>query len=297
MAHCGGPYSVSNANLNFDDAATQSLPSGQLPTNGTFLPTAVSPYNPLPGVPPASGATALAVFNGMNPNGYWSLYVFDDTLGNNGVITGGWSLGITTVITVNPAARLAAGMIHAPDPVFSGNFLSYLITVTNLGPGVATSVVLTDTLPAGAAFSSLAVSQGTATNNAGVVTCSLGTLAPGATATVTIQVVAGHSGIVVNTATVTTASTDLYLADATTANTADVLIPPVSYLVVSNLVTGLQLTLLGQASQNYAIQASTNLLSWTSVSTNTASLNGILTFTDFVTNAPLRFYRAVRVSQ
>jgi len=58
------------------------------------------------------------------------------------------------------------------------------------------------------------------------------------------------------------------------------------------------LTLLGQEGQNYAVQTSSNLLSWTSVFTNTASLtNGAFIFTDTRSNAPLRFYRAIRIPQ
>jgi hypothetical protein len=56
--------------------------------------------------------------------------------------------------------------------------------------------------------------------------------------------------------------------------------------------------LLGQEGQNYAIQISSNLATWTSVYTNTASLaNGSFTYTDPQINAPLRFYRAIQIPQ
>jgi uncharacterized repeat protein (TIGR01451 family) len=296
MAHVGGAYSVTNLTLTFEDSATQTLPAGQL-SSGAFLPTAVTPLNPLPGVPMASSATSLAKFNGTNPNGNWSLYVFDDTQGNAGDIVRGWSLGLTTVSTVNPAAQLAAGMIHAPDPVYIGDYLNYLITITNLGPDEATSVVLTDTLPSGEAFSSATQSQGTNSASGGTVTCSFGTIPAGATATATIRVIAQASGTVVNTATVTTASTDLYLADSTTANSATVLAPPISVLEATNYPSGLQLTLLGQSSQTYGVQVSTDLVNWTTLSTNTAGVNGTFIFTDTGTNLPARFYRALRLPQ
>jgi uncharacterized repeat protein (TIGR01451 family) len=296
MSHVGGAYSVTNLTLTFEDSATQSLPAGQL-SSGAFLPTAVTPLNPLPGIPAAPSVSSLAVFNGTNPNGNWSLYVFDDTQGNSGDISSGWSLGLTSVNTVNPAAVLAAGMVHAPDPVFSGNFLNYLITITNLGPNNATGVILTDTLPAGAAYASTTLSQGTSSVSGGTVTCSLGTIGVGATATATISVIAEASGTIVNTATVTTASTDLYLADSTTANNATVLNPPIAFLEATNYSSGLQLTLLGQSSQTYGIQVSTDLINWTTVSTNTAAANGTFTFTDNGTNLPARFYRGIRLAQ
>ena len=261
MSHVGGAYSVTNLTLTFEDSATQTLPAGQL-SSGAYLPTALTPLNPLPGIPAAPLVSALAVFNGSNPNGNWSLYVFDDTQGNSGDITGGWSLGLTSVSPVNPAALLAAGMIHAPDPVFSGNFLNYLITVTNLGPDAAESVVLTDVLPAGVAYASSSLSQGTTSVSGSTVTCSFGTIAVGATATANIRVIAETAGAIVNTATVTSPNTDLYLADSTTANSATVQIPALSFLQVTNYPTGLQLTLLGQSSQTYGIQVSTDLVNW-----------------------------------
>jgi hypothetical protein len=129
------------------------------------------------------------------------------------------------------------------------------------------------------------------------VTCSLGTIGVGATVTATIRVIAEASGNIVNTATVTTASTDLYLADSTTANSANVQMPPIAFLEATNYPSGLQLTLLGQSSQTYGIQVSSDLINWTTLSTNTAGLNGTFTFTDTGTNLPARFYRAIRVAQ
>jgi uncharacterized repeat protein (TIGR01451 family) len=296
MSHAGGPYSVTNLTLTFSDSATQSLTEGVL-TSGVYLPTIITPLNPLPGLPTAPSESTLSFFNGSNPDGAWSLYVFDDTEGNSGNIARGWSLGLTSVTTVNPAAVLVAGMVHAPDPVFAGDYLNYLITITNLGPDNATSVVLTDTLPPNVAFSAATLSQGTNTAVGGTVACNLGTIAPGATATVTIRVIAVSAGVIVNSATVTTASTDLYLADGTTANNTTVLFPPLSFLEATNFPSGLQLTLRGQASQSYGIQVSTDLVTWATLSTNTASPTGAFTFTDTGTNLPTRFYRAILLPQ
>jgi uncharacterized repeat protein (TIGR01451 family) len=251
-----------------------------------------------PGLPPASGQSALAFFNGMNPNGYWSLYIYDDTVGNSGFITGGWSLGLTAVSPVNPAALLTASKVSSPNPVFSGDYLNYQITITNQGPNLASSVVITDTLPSGVTYSSAALSQGTSAVTGGTVVCSLGSISNGATATATIRVIAGAPGTIVNTATVTTASTDLYLAASTAANTTTVQTSVRPELSATNVAGGLQLTLLGQVDQNYAIQISSNLLNWTSVFTDTASINnGTFIYMDTQTNASRRFYRAVLLPQ
>jgi uncharacterized repeat protein (TIGR01451 family) len=297
MGHAGGAYAATNVNLTFSDAATQYLPVGQL-VSGTYLPTDYSPVDIFPGLPPASGATAMAFFNGMSPNGYWSLYVYDDTVGNSGFITGGWSLDLTAVSPVNPAALLVASMISAPNPVFGGDYLNYQITITNEGPEIANNVVITDTLPASVTFAGATLSQGTSGNSGSTVVCNLGVISNGATATATIRVIAGAAGTIVNTATVTTASADLYLAASTVANTTTVQTSPRPELYATNTAGGLQLTLLGQVDQNYAIQISSNLTHWTSVFTNTASIvNGTFIYTDTQTNAPGRFYRAVLLPQ
>jgi uncharacterized repeat protein (TIGR01451 family) len=295
MGHTGGANGVTNINLTFDDAATQPLTTNTL-VSGTYLPTDISPIDTFPGVAPATG-TSLGVFNGSNPNGVWSLYVYDDKEGDGGVIANGWSLALTAVQTVNPAALLEAGMISTPNPVYGGDYLDYQITITNMGPDAATSVVLTDTLPAGVTVASVSLSQGSNVVSSGTVTCELGTLNVGAVATAVIQVIAGTAGNIVNTATVTTASTDLYLADSTVVNSTTVIPPPSSFLVAANTAGEVQLTLRGQPGQNYGVQVSTNLISWKTIATNTASPNGNFTFIATETNAPAQFYRAIRLPQ
>jgi hypothetical protein len=55
-----------------------------------------------------------------------------------------------------------------------------------------------------------------------------------------------------------------------------------------------QLTVAGQPNAVYVVQASTDLISWVSLSTN-SSASGTFTFTDTTTPAPQqRFYRTLR---
>ena len=74
--------------------------------------------------------------------------------------------------------------------VFAGQAVSYVITATNAGPSTATNVVVTDAMPAGAIFQSASGSYAT---NAGVVTWSPVTLAPGSATTFNITLVAPAS--------------------------------------------------------------------------------------------------------
>lgn len=93
--------------------------------------------------------------------------------------------------------------------------MSYTVNVTNNGPGVATGVILTDTLPATATFVSATPSQGTC-SGAATVTCRLGTIASGNTATVTITVRPTQAGLITNTATAVA-----HEVDSPTANNTD----------------------------------------------------------------------------
>jgi uncharacterized repeat protein (TIGR01451 family) len=91
--------------------------------------------------------------------------------------------GATKTSQVNPKSDLSAGITDSPDPVTVGSAVTYLVTVTNLGPSEATGVVLTDTLPANVTFGSATPSQGVACTRVNtIVTCNLGTIGSGANA-------------------------------------------------------------------------------------------------------------------
>ena len=55
-----------------------------------------------------------------------------------------------------------------------------------------------------------------------------------------------------------------------------------------------QLNFLGVPGSNYVLQASTNLLNWNPISTNTATTNAFLLFDPAATNYPQRFYRVLQ---
>jgi uncharacterized repeat protein (TIGR01451 family) len=298
MEHTGGPHAVSNLVLTFDDAATQSLSTSNQSFSGTYLVSEFAPFDAFPGLEPIpAGSTNLGYFNGMNPNGIWSLYVYDDTPGNDGVISNGWSLNLTGVSTVNPAARLVVSTIESPSPAIGGDYVNYQITVSNAGPSAATGVVLIDTIPAGTTFgpAPVSVSQGTGNASGQTVTCNLGTINVGASAIATLKVIAGARGTITNTASASSAAgTDLYPSDSISVTTTTVSGNDAPYLSAAVLSGGtLQLAIDGYAGQNYVILTSADLIHWTAVATNTGSF----IFTDSSTNAPQRFYRAMQLAQ
>ncbi len=114
-------------------------------------------------------------------------------------------------------ADLHLTLTDSPDPVVARSPLTYSLTVLNQGPGTATSVTLTDVLP-DVTFNSAASSSGSCVRGGkgksnGTITCSLGTLAPGAAATVTIGVTPTRAGTLSNTASVKANEPDADTAD------------------------------------------------------------------------------------
>jgi uncharacterized repeat protein (TIGR01451 family) len=91
----------------------------------------------------------------------------------------------------------------SPDPVSEGGLLTYTILVENLGPGDATDVVLTDELDNQVEFVSFQTTQGNCDRQGRRITCELGQIDAGQSATVTIRVRPQRDGTIVNTATVT----------------------------------------------------------------------------------------------
>ena len=162
----------------------------------------------------AAGATATITLTVTAPNEGGTIAVntarvtaneADPNQGNN--------QDTAPAITVTPQADLSITKTDSPDPVFANGTLTYTVTVTNAGPSTAAGVVVTDNLPAGVTFTSATPSQGTCTppanGDGGTVTCNLGSLAPGASATVSIVVTApAEGGQITNTASVTAETAD-----------------------------------------------------------------------------------------
>ena len=105
-------------------------------------------------------------------------------------------------------ADLTVTKTDSVDPVIMGNNLTYTLTVINNGPDDATSVFVTDSLPAEVSFVSATPSQGRCSEFSGTVTCSLQDLASGNSASVEISVHPTTEGIIINTASVSACGSD-----------------------------------------------------------------------------------------
>jgi uncharacterized repeat protein (TIGR01451 family) len=101
------------------------------------------------------------------------------------------------------SADLSLTMTDSPDPAQNGQSITYTVTVTNHGPSAASGVIVNNTItqPQFVNSASATPSQGTCASN---LTCTLGNLASGAQATITVVVTPGVSGpaSITNSATV-----------------------------------------------------------------------------------------------
>lgn len=94
-----------------------------------------------------------------------------------------------------------------PNPVMVGQNLTYTLTVSNNGPDAAADAVVVDTLPATVNFVSATPSQGSCSGTSSL-SCSLGTIDSGASATVAIVVQPTQAGTIVNSASAASSSLD-----------------------------------------------------------------------------------------
>ncbi|WP_295888207.1 VPLPA-CTERM sorting domain-containing protein [uncultured Thiohalocapsa sp.] len=107
MANAGRGFDFSDVDLTFDDAAAGPLPFNAQIVSGTYQ---VSQYNsaetmPAPAPSPAFG-TNLSAFAGLDPNGTWSLWLYDDTNFDGGSLAGGWGLNLEAAQAPVPASAL-----------------------------------------------------------------------------------------------------------------------------------------------------------------------------------------------
>jgi uncharacterized repeat protein (TIGR01451 family) len=108
-----------------------------------------------------------------------------------------------------PGTDLAVQKADAPDPVAPGSNLTYVVTVANAGGSAAGGVKLTDVLPLTASVVSVTASSGSCTGPTLVVlTCDLGSMAAGGSATVTVVARFTTEGSVANTAAVASTTED-----------------------------------------------------------------------------------------
>ncbi len=119
----------------------------------------------------------------------------------------------TTIVASPTQSSVTATKTASPDPVNQGSTLTYTLTVINSGPAVAQNVTVTDPLPAEVTYipNSYSTTMGSCSGTT-TVTCTLGNLAVGSTAVITINVTAttfSAASLSTNTATITSSTAAL----------------------------------------------------------------------------------------
>lgn len=118
------------------------------------------------------------------------------------------ALVTTTVTSVpQPAADLSLAASGVPALLQVGDAVTYTLVVLNHGPDAAASVQVTDTLPAGLAERATNSSQGGCTGTS-TITCNLGSINSGSTATVSIAATANVTGSLSSSIRVTSSTPD-----------------------------------------------------------------------------------------
>ena len=150
-------------------------------TNAPGVPTALA--SSADGTSLVAAADGGAIYSSRNagitwqsnaaPATQWSAVA--SSINGNRLVAGG-SLGIYML----PGYDLAIGQSASPPAASPSNNFNFTITITNLGPEDASSVVVTDTLPASVKFA--AASPAWTTNSAGVLAFNLSTMTNGAIA-------------------------------------------------------------------------------------------------------------------
>lgn len=135
------PQPATNIDLTLDDDAASNMPLDTDLVSGTFKPTQRNAFVfdfPAPAPPTASlMGTNLSNFENINPNGTWSLYVVDDTNPGAGIITGGWSLTITTTPVLLSLAQFQTNAVLS----WTNAAIGYMLQATpSLSPAAWTNV-------------------------------------------------------------------------------------------------------------------------------------------------------------
>ena len=180
-----------------DAFVTKLNPTGSALIYSTYLGGSGDDFATRIAVDVLPNPSAYVTGNTASTNFPTTAGAFQTTLGG----VGPFGAGDAFVAKIAQVANLSITKTDSPDPIAVGHNLTYTMTVTNNGPDAATGAVVTDPLPASAAFIS-ASPQCVYTQSSHTVTCSLGTLANGSTATVSVVVRPVQGGTITDTASV-----------------------------------------------------------------------------------------------
>lgn len=108
-------------------------------------------------------------------------------------------LAATNIVFVaNPATTLGLGITPPSEAVVAGDWMTYSLGVTNTGTNAANNLVVSNTLPPGVGLTPANPASPPFTFSNNVMTFNLGTLAPGASQTLSFSVQPTNTGALTN---------------------------------------------------------------------------------------------------
>ncbi len=271
----------------YDLCTGWGTPIGSNLINALITVPTTSVFTHLSAPLPPYGST-LNALNGGNPNGNWYLFVQDDQTFNAGAISNGWAIAVTTANPIGFVADNFLTMNATLTNLFTGNNTTISIGVTNFGPNVSSNVIVFDTLPFGFNLISSNATTGSLLINGQNITWNIGNLAVTAGGQANLTVQAALQGFAIDSASVTAVTPDQNPDDGSGSLTFNVTVLTAPTVGSASLSGGKFNFTVSSVGPPTVIQASTNLVNWVNIYTNTPPF----TFTDTVTSLPYRFYRA-----
>jgi large repetitive protein len=218
-----GPYSVGQS-VSFSIVVSNAGPStangvqvADTPSNLTITAVSGAGCAALPCTLASLGSGATATVNvtaTINAEG---------AFGNTATVTStttdpdpGDNTGTDTGSTTPSADLSILKTVNTPSPTI-GSTVTFTLALANAGPSTALAVQVADLLPAGYTFVSATPSVGSYNSGAGVWT--VGTLASGGNATLTLQATVNATGPYANTATVSSTTPDPDPSDNSSTST------------------------------------------------------------------------------
>jgi uncharacterized repeat protein (TIGR01451 family) len=151
-------------------SATNSYPGGSVSSTGNVVVFSLNPF---------ANNTSAQMTTIVQPTGSGSI-TNTVTVNINDVTNFSISIVNEVTNTTTTSADLAVAMTGPSSAVFTNDWMTYGVSVTNLGPSTASDVMLTNTLPTGVGFESVSPSNTAYTVIGSNVIFNLGTLASGA---------------------------------------------------------------------------------------------------------------------
>jgi uncharacterized repeat protein (TIGR01451 family) len=245
-------YTVTVANNGPSDAQSVTLIDA-LPPGTTFVSearaTGVDAFNCVN--PPVGGtgsvSCTLATFPAGNVDSFVIVLHLGANVANGSTMTNTATISSATAdqnsgnnsgsstATVSASADLSITKT-GPSTVNPNTNASYMINVSNAGSSNSQNVTVTDVIPSNTSFVSATPSQGSCSGTS-TVTCSLGTINAGSSATIALVLHVNSGTAVTNSASVTADTLDPNLANntSTTATASPTPLPSSLILILAGL--------------------------------------------------------------